>query len=45
MKRILIILFIVILITIIFTGCTSMKKEQTGTETEYKKITFVPKQI
>ncbi|MDD4047080.1 MAG: rhodanese-like domain-containing protein [Tissierellia bacterium] len=38
MKRILIILFIVILITIIFTGCTSMEKEQTGTETEYKKI-------
>ena len=38
MKRILIILFIVILITIIFTGCTSMEKEQTGTETEYIKI-------
>ncbi len=38
MKRILIILFIVILITIIFTGCTSMEKNQTGTETVYKKI-------
>ena len=38
MKRILIILFIVILITIIFTGCTSMGKNQTGTETVYKKI-------
>lgn len=38
MKRFLIILFVVIAITIMFTGCTKMEKGQTGTETAYKKI-------
>ena len=38
MKRFLIILFVVIAITIMFTGCTKMEKRQTGTETAYKKI-------
>jgi rhodanese-related sulfurtransferase len=38
MKRLLFILFIVIVITIIFTGCTTMEKNQTATETAYKKI-------
>lgn len=38
MKRLLIILFIIITLTITITGCTSMEKNKTGTETAYKKI-------
>ena len=38
MKRLLIILVIIIAITIIFTGCTTMEKNHTVTETSYKKI-------
>ncbi|HOW23820.1 MAG TPA: hypothetical protein PLV23_09365 [Sedimentibacter sp.] len=38
MRRILIIIFIVIVITIIFAGCTSMGRNQAGNKAAYKKI-------